>query len=622
MTPVARTVVLQNFVLSSMLVAVIAALLYLPGLPGEFVFDDFPNIVNNPGIALERLDARSLLQMLATSQPSGYLRTLPNLTFALDYWRGGGADAATFKTTNILIHAVTALSLAWLFRSILLAAGLSHARARGCALLLALGWAAHPLLVSSVLYAVQRLQTLGTLFLILALLSYVHARRAQMAGTSGRTGMLGAVLLWALALSCKEDSLMLPAYALALELTVLRFETADPRLSRRLKLAYAVATALGAATYLFIAIPHHWTWIAYEGRDFSTPERLLTQARMLCLYLWQIVLPLPSHMPFHYDWVEPSRNLLKPWSTLASLVFLIGLLAAAVLQRRARPLVSLGIFIFFAAHFPTSNVVGLELAYEHRNHFALTGVVLAVGCLLAEAARMLRLNRILQVSACAALLALLGTATAMRAKSWSSNLEFAQSITQSAPHSGRAWIQLCAEQYTLGGGATRMNTRLDEAITACENGSRLAPGTLNSPALLLVLKQLRGDLTAEDWAEFRQRIRTAPNNWDNRRAPWLLIYNFRKGVPLDTNEMSKVFQTQDQTQQLKPAELTAIADFFMTELDRPQAAMPYFAKAIARSPPYSTLPLDIANRLRAGGRTDLADQVEKLVLERLRSPDQ
>src|SRR5690606_13034607 len=119
------------------------------------------------------------------------------------------------------------LVLAWFLRSLLLAAGIMGSRARWMAPALALAWAVHPLQVSSVLYAVQRFQTMGTLFLVLALWAYLQARLAQIRGDSGRTGLLSAALLWALALGCKEDSALLPAYALALELTVLRFGAAD-----------------------------------------------------------------------------------------------------------------------------------------------------------------------------------------------------------------------------------------------------------------------------------------------------------------------------------------------------------------------------------------------------------
>ena len=49
-------------------------------------------------------------------------------------------------------------------------------------------------------------------------------------------------------------------------------------------------------------------------------------------------------------------------------------------------------FLFFAAHFIASNVIGLELAYEHRNHFALIGAVLAVGSVLMQLGAHLQLR--------------------------------------------------------------------------------------------------------------------------------------------------------------------------------------------------------------------------------------
>ena len=47
----------------------------------------------------------------------------------------------------------------------------------------------HPLQVSSVLYVVQRMQTMATLFLVLALLAYLKARLAQIEGRAGRNGL-------------------------------------------------------------------------------------------------------------------------------------------------------------------------------------------------------------------------------------------------------------------------------------------------------------------------------------------------------------------------------------------------------------------------------------------------
>src|SRR5690606_31297784 len=103
---------------------------------------------------------------------------------------------------------------------------------------------------------------------------------------------------WAAAMGCKEDSALFPAYTLALELTVLRFAAADPRLTSRLKRGYLAATLVAAAVYFLVVLPHFWHWEAYPGRNYSTLERLLTQPRVLCMYLWQILIPFPGNMPF------------------------------------------------------------------------------------------------------------------------------------------------------------------------------------------------------------------------------------------------------------------------------------------------------------------------------------
>src|SRR5690606_197154 len=101
-----------------------------------------------------------------SSQIGGLIRTLPTLTFALDYFRGDGLDSSTFKITNLAIHALTMLALIWLLRMLLAVAGVAPAIGRWAALALALAWAVHPLQVSSVLYIVQRMQTLTTLFIV------------------------------------------------------------------------------------------------------------------------------------------------------------------------------------------------------------------------------------------------------------------------------------------------------------------------------------------------------------------------------------------------------------------------------------------------------------------------
>lgn len=602
-----------------LLVALFASLAFLPGLPGDFVFDDLPNISTNDAIQLTELSTEALARVVSTPQLSGTTRALPTLSFALDYWRSGGADPLAFKTTNVALHAATAFALAWLFRSLLLAAGVPAGRTRWLAPALALAWAVHPLQVSSVLYAVQRIQTMGTLFLVLALLAYLHARRAQIAGRPGRTGLLVTGLLWAMAMGCKEDSALLPAYTLALELTLLGFAAMDARTAHLFRRGYLALAIAGAAVYFLLVIPHFWQWDAYDGRDFSTLERLLTQPRMLCMYLWQILVPLPQHMPFYYDWVQPSRGLLHPWTTLPAIALVIALLALAWRLRSRHPLFALGVFLFFAAHFIASNVPNLELAFEHRNHFALIGAVLAIGSILAGAAARLRLQHAGRVVACTVIFTALASATLVRAQTWASNVDIAQVAVEQAPLSGRAWSLLCATRFANGGGAVAGNPALDEAIDACTEGIASAPHSAGTHTLLVALKSLRGDATSADWARLQDALRTVYMTRDNARAYLALTYHYREGVPLDREELLATLAIFAQRDVLDPFSLASLGYFVMNDLADPARAIPFFSQAIQQLHPADPFPAQLAAELREKNEHELADRVE--AIGRLRQAD-
>lgn len=608
----------RRFLLPALLCAILASLPFFLGLGGGFVFDDESNIVNNPGIQMQTLDTGSLYRVAFGLQPGGITRVLPTLSFALDYWRGNGFNPAVFKATNIGIHALTAFALAWLFHVLLLTAGTAPARARMAALALATAWAVHPLQVSSVLYVVQRMQTMCTLFLILALLAYLHARKAQIEGRSGRIGWLLATLCWVLALGCKEDSALLPAYTLALELTVLGFAASNTGLARTLRRGYLLAATLGTALFLFVVMPHFWQWDAYPGRDFSSGERLLTQGRVLCMYLWEILLPLPSHMPFYYDWLQPSRGFLQPWTTLPAIGVILGLLTAAWRLRRHRPLFALGAFLFFAGHFIASNIIGLELAFEHRNHFPLVGGVLAIGDLLALIAQRLKVHPAPAVATSIALLALLVGATAVRARTWDDPLVLARTSTMLAPHSARAWNSLCRDYYMLGGGRRPDNPYLGKAIDTCDKGATAAPYSITSLTNLLVFKTLQGSAGQSDWDRYLARLRHVTMGPENRQTLVTLFNNAANNVALDEDGIFKAIDIvaargQQGRDQLSSIEYASIGYFILTETQQPERAYPFFVRALETAPPHAALPRQMLAELEKQGRADWARKLEGLV---------
>src|SRR5690606_13178312 len=157
------------------------------------------------------------------------------------------------------------------------------------------------------------------------------------------------------------------------------------------------------------------------------------------------------HTRFSRDWSSDvcSSDL---WTTLPAILILLGLLTAGWQLRTRSPLFSLGILLFFSAHFIASNVIGLELAYEHRNHFALIGAVLALGSLLAQTSCRVKLRPAVQAGLCLTLLVALGGTTLLRAHNWRNSVSLAEASTLAAPGSPRAWIQLCDARFNAGGG--------------------------------------------------------------------------------------------------------------------------------------------------------------------------
>lgn len=607
----------RRFLISILACTALAILVFLPGIHGSFVFDDEMNIVRNPAIHIHTLTPDTIISVLTSQQPGGMTRILPTLTFALDYWRGSGLDPATFKVTNLAIHALTILVLIGLLRHLFLAAGLSQNHTNIMALLLATAWAIHPLQVSSVLYVVQRMQTLATLFLLAALWRYIKARQNQINGNSGRSDLLLSGMLWLLALCCKEDAILLPLYTLALELTILGFRAHNQTLSRQLKACYSLISVTGIVLYAFVVAPHFWSQGAYIGRDFSSLERLLSQGRVLCLYLWQIIAPLPSHMPFYYDWLKPSRSLIEPWTTLPALLAILALVAIALHVRKSRPIFAFGILFFFAGHFVASNVIGLELAFEHRNHLPMIGILLAAGDLTICAMARWKINSHYAMLAIISILSFLGSATAFRAHSWNSRLALAQTSAQLAPHSARAWNSLCVTYFELGGGPNPNNPQLGNAIAACEKGAIAAPLSTSSLTNLVIFKTINRSISQQDWDRLLYRIKTAPMSVENRRTLPALLSNASNGVAFGEKNLLATLDILANRWQFSPTESAAVGYYILTRTRESDRALPYFIRAIEGSPTTSPLPHELIQELQSHGKTKLANQL----IEHMRAPN-
>jgi hypothetical protein len=270
---------------------------------------------------------------------------------------------------------------------------------------------------------------------------------------------------------------------LTLEATLFRLR--GDAASRRLLGAYfGLLAVLGLGLAALLLLDPDRILAGYDGRAFDLGERLLTQARVVAMYVGQILLPRLNAMPFFYDGLPYSTGWLDPPATLASALFLLALAGLGVALRRRRPLAACGIALFFVGHSMESTILPLELAFEHRNYLPSLGLILAAVDLAVAASRARTwLGPTLAGVAVAALFAL-GLA---RAFAWSSAEQIYLTAIASTWPSQRAraeFAQTLTEQGRLGAarqilrGGVGLGPRLQEGYLDCLEKRRMDPARI------------------------------------------------------------------------------------------------------------------------------------------------
>ena len=578
-------------------------LVFWPGLSGGFLFDDFSNIVSNPRVHLQSLDPESIWRALTAYQPGAIGRPLATLGFALDYM-AGAKEPLGYKLHSLCVHLLNTLLVFAFALRLLTLPSVAFPRARVAALLVALAWAMHPLQVSTVLYVVQRMEMLVATLMLMALMAYLQGRLRQRGGRDGRAWLCVSALLAGAGLLAKESAILFPLYALVLELTVLRFEAADPRTSRFLRLAYAAGCLATVVVFFGWLVPRYASPEGFVTRDFTMGERLLTQLRVLPLYLGQIVFPAPGSMTFYYDNFPKSTGLLEPWTTLAGGLTIAMLISFAFFLRRRAPLASLGILWFFASHALTSNALNLELVFEHRNYLALLGIVLAA----ADGLRRLPgKTAFLKTAVTASLLVAFAALTLVRSATWGDELLLATDFVRKNPTSSRASNDL-ATLYVGMSHSDPSSPFFHMAQQEFERGAAL-PGSSPLPEQGLILMAATTGQPVDDrwWLSLIDKIRTQPPGPQQMAAMSGLMDQYRAGIPLDPHRLGVAYSAMllryDRWNGWTYADF---ADFALYEMDDPALAEEMFLKAVSQDPADDALANLVVSHLTAEGHGKIA----------------
>lgn len=346
------------------------AAFYWPGMGGDFALDDFGNIP--PLFEVYKFNGFWHAVFSGSSGPLGRPLTLMTLLFQHDSW----PHPAHFKYVNLLIHLANAALVFWLSRLLVpyLFSSLSAERHVLIALCLAFVWAILPIQVSTVLYVIQRMVLLSTFFMLAGMIAYIYARNELIKKRYYLSLSLFALFAVkvALAILSKESGLLIFAYLVCIELAI---ATKRPIPNKYWKLM--VWGGLLAPLILFCLYLYRIKFYqGYAVRPFTLVERLLSESRVVWIYIHQIILPEPSKLGLYHESFPISRSFFNPISTLISCIAWAAMTVVilwALIKKKVQ--LYFPCMWFLAGHLMESTVISLELYFEHRNYLASLGIV-------------------------------------------------------------------------------------------------------------------------------------------------------------------------------------------------------------------------------------------------------
>lgn len=340
---------------------------YFNSFSGAWVFDDFPNIVENEFVHLKSLDRNSILKTFYGINGKKIIRPLSYLSFGLNY-HIHGLDVFGYHLVNFIIHCVTALFLYFfIFNSLHLPIlkGKYTARAGSIALLSATLWSIHPIQVTAVTVIVQRMASMAGMFFIMSMFFYLKGR-TQPAKVKKMAWFGLCIISGLLSAASKENAILLPVVLYLFEILLLQGVSL-----KKIKLHLMIAI-IPAGLFIFFAflLTNPLSLLLnldYSSRDFTLSERLLTQPRVLLFYLSLLIYPIAERFTLIYD-IALSKSLWTPWTTFPAIIFWILWTGTGIYLAQKRPLLSFCLLFFIINHLIESSFIPLELIYEHRNY--------------------------------------------------------------------------------------------------------------------------------------------------------------------------------------------------------------------------------------------------------------
>lgn len=352
--------------LAAGLIAAAVLLAYGNSLTAAFVYDDGPNIRDNPHITKLWPPREAFSIPLWNSGLTLDGRPLLSLSFALNRALLG-AQPWGYRAVNVAIHLCAALTLFGIMRRLIPGSTLPACAA-------ALLWAVHPLHTESVTYIVQRAESLAGLMILLTVYCAIRGNQVDNGGAAAismsRTRWrVAAVVACLLGTGVKETVAAAPVLVLGID--ALFFSGSWGRALLRSKAFYAAlfSCLVLIATLVVCTCKSRLTDI----QTMSPAAYALAQPGAILRYIQLCIIPTPLVMDYN---LRPPCGIA---AALPSLISVLGLLALTLHAiRRRHPIAILGLW-FFVTLAPSSSIIPSRQCMQiHRAYLASAAVIAAM----------------------------------------------------------------------------------------------------------------------------------------------------------------------------------------------------------------------------------------------------
>lgn len=368
-------VVFNRYSVLLAILVLVVMVLYWPGLHSFFLFDDFNNLNALIHIPDNSIFVPEVQEFVLSGEAGRLGRPLSLLTFAFqaDAWP---SNPFPFKLFNLLLHAINTVLVYWLCIQLCHRLKLRATAIFFIATFSTSLWAIHPLHITAVLYVVQRMTLLSGFFMLVGMLCYMHYRPLVDSMSGGKYFTpLTCTLVFAgmLGLFSKENAGCLLLYIIALEYTLFSKDLITSRVRLwRIAILWLPFTALVMLSLIY-AMANVGRYPTMVG--FTLIERVLTESRVLWLYLAQVLNPDIGAARLFYT-PSISTSLLSPVTTFFACIAWLVAIVVALRCRRQHPIFALGVFWYLAGHSIESTFIPLELYFNHRNYLPILGPIL------------------------------------------------------------------------------------------------------------------------------------------------------------------------------------------------------------------------------------------------------